>query len=140
MEEIKTTPAEKLEPKKPSAFRRFLRWFIFILIAVLSLFIYWKYYFTYSDGLQGGKMQKISKKGNIFKTWEGYLLISAAVDNNSISLTTDKWYFSVSNDSLAHLLETYSEKRVKLRYYQKNGALPWRGETPYLIYDVRLDQ
>jgi hypothetical protein len=140
MDDIKPANTVRPLPKRPSAFKRFVRWFSFILIVVLGLFFYWKYYRTYSDGLQGGKMQKISRRGNIFKTWEGYLLITSATDNNQISLTNKEWDFTVVNDSLAHLLETYAEKRVILRYHQKNGILPWRGDTEYIIYDVKLDQ
>jgi hypothetical protein len=140
MEDIKAVDTIKPLPKKAGGFKKFVRWFTFILLVVLLSFGYWKYYLTYSDGLQGGKMQKISKKGNIFKTWEGYLLITSATDNNTISLSNKEWDFSVTSDSLAHLLESFAEKRVILRYHQKNGTLPWRGDTEYIIYDVKLDQ
>lgn len=129
-----------LQPKKAGAFKKFLQWFVAIGLILLISFLWWKYYFTYSDGLQGGKMQKISKRGNVFKTWEGYLVISSAVDNNGLSLTSKEWPFTVVNDSIAHLLENYAEKKVKLRYHQKNGTLPWRGDSPYIIYEVILDQ
>jgi hypothetical protein len=88
MDDIKNREAVRPLPKKASAFKKFVRWFSFILIVVLGSFFYWKYYYTYSYGLQGGKMQKISKRGNLFKTWEGYLLISISTDNNNLSLLT----------------------------------------------------
>lgn len=140
MEDIKAPEVLKPLPKKAGGFKIFVRWFTFILLASLALFGYWKYYFTYSDGLQGGKMQKISKKGNIFKTWEGYLLTSISTDNNNLSLLTKEFTFSVTSDSIAHVLENYDGKRVKVRYQQKNGSLPWRGDSQYIVYEVTLDQ
>ena len=126
------------EEKKTGGFKRFIRKLLVIFILVLACFTYWKYFATYSDGVQGGKMQKISRRGNIFKTWEGYILISASSDPNLSIITPKEWDFSVTNDSLAHVLETYAEKNVILRYHQKNGTLPWRGDTQYIIYDVSL--
>ena len=131
-ENISTTPKQK--NRRP--FKKFVRTTFFIVILGLVAFSYWKFFATYSDGVQGGKMQKISKRGNIFKTWEGYILISASSDPNLSIITPKEWNFSVENDSIAHLLESYAEKNVILRYHQKNGTLPWRGDSPYLIYEV----
>ncbi len=140
MDDNRTIKPVALQPKKPGAFGRFLRWFVFIIILLLGIGFWWKYYYTYSDGLQGGKMQKISHKGNIFKTWEGYLLISLSTTDNNISLTSKEFPFSVDNDSVAHVLENLEGKRVRVRYHQKNGTLPWRGDTEYMVYEVTIDQ
>ena len=126
--------------KKTSGFKKFLRWFVFICVVALVVGFWFKYYFSYSDGTQGGKMQKISHKGNIFKTWEGYLLISTSITDNNLSLTTDKFYFSVEQDSVAHLLEKYEGKRVKVKYRQMHGTLPWRGDSEYIVDEAVLDQ
>jgi hypothetical protein len=138
MEDIKPIELVKPLPKKASGFKVFARWFTFIVLLSLGLFIYWKYFLTFSDGLQGGKMQKISRKGNVFKTWEGYILINPSTDINTSSVTSREWPFTVTNDSIAHVLENFAEKSVILRYHQKNGTLPWRGDTEYIIYDVQL--
>jgi hypothetical protein len=142
MEDVKIeNVTTALTPKKgASGFKKFMRWFMFILVLCFAAFVYWKYFYTYSDGLQGGKMQKISKKGNVFKTWEGYLLISSSSDGVSGIITPKEWPFTVTNDSIAHVLENFAEKNVKLRYHQKNGTLPWRGDTEYIIYEVSLVQ
>lgn len=140
MEDIKAPELLKPLPKKASGFKNFVRWFTFVLVVVLGLFGYWKYYFTYSEGWQVGKMQKISKKGNVFKTWEGYLLTSISTDNNNLSLMTKEFPFSVTSDSLAKVLENFEGKRVKLQYKQKHGTLPWRGDSEYIVIDVTQDQ
>ena len=139
MSETKSV-TEKLQPKSAGAFKKFMRWFFIIIILVVGAFVYWKYYYTFSSGLQGGKMQKISYKGNVFKTWEGYLLISLTTTDNNISLSTKEFNFSVTSDSIAHALENYEGKRVKVRYQQKNGTLPWRGDSEYIVYEVSVDQ
>jgi len=137
MDNSKSVP---LQPKRTHGFIKFIRWVTLITIVVLAFIFWWKYYYTYSTGLMGGKMQKISYKGNVFKTWEGYLLISLTATDNNISLTTKEFPFSVASDSIAHVLEGYEGKRVKVRYHQKNGTLPWRGDTPYIVYEVVADE
>jgi hypothetical protein len=137
MDNSKSVP---LQPKRTHGFIIFIRWVTLIAVVVLAFIFWWKYYYTYSSGLMGGKMQKISYKGNVFKTWEGYLLISLTTSDNNISLTTKEFPFSVASDSIAHVLENYEGKRVKVRYHQKNGTLPWRGDTPYIVYEVVADE
>ena len=126
------------EERKRGGCKKFIGKFLLVFILGLAGFTYWKYFATYSDGVQGGKMQKISRRGNIFKTWEGFILISASSDPNLGIITPKQWDFTVTNDSLAHVIESYAEKNVILRYHQKNGILPWRGDTEYIIYDVSL--
>ena len=128
------------QPKKTGGFKKFLRWFAFIALLLFAIIFWWQYYYTFSTGLQGGKMQKISYKGNVFKTWEGYLLISLSTTDNNFTLTSKEFPFSVKNDSIAHVLEKYEGKRVKVRYQQKNGTLPWRGDTPYIVDEVTVDE
>jgi hypothetical protein len=135
---ITNTNVQEAISKKKGGCGKYVFYTATILLLALAGFIYWKYYATYSDGLQGGKMQKISKKGNIFKTWEGYILINPSTDINSSAITSREWPFTVTNDSLAHVLESFAEKSVILRYHQKNGTLPWQGDTEYIIYDVQL--
>ena len=57
-----------------------------------------------------------------------------------ISLSTKEFPFSVTSDSIAHVLENFEGKRVKVRYQQKNGTLPWRGDTEYLVYEVSVEE
>jgi hypothetical protein len=138
MDDVKFSNEKVAVTKTKSRFKSFMNKFFLVIILALLGFLYWKYFATYSDGLQGGKMQKISKKGNLFKTWEGYILITPSTDPNTNTISSREWPFTVTSDSLAHVLESYAEKSVILRYHQKNGILPWRGDTEYIIYDVSL--
>lgn len=125
-----------MQPRQTSSFASFLRWFSIIIILILGLFIWWKYFYTYSDGYRTGLVQKLSHKGNLFKTYEGELVLSSIASTSSVTLASEKFYFSVSNDSIATLLQTYEGRQAKLHYEQKNGKLFWRGESEYLVNGV----
>ena len=139
MDDKKTPEIVKPQPKKASGFKKFVRWFIFILIVVLGLFGYWKYYYTYSDGYRSGLLQKLSHKGNIFKTYEGELVQRSIVSTSNVGIASEKFYFSVAIDSVAKAMQNFEGKNVRLHYRQKNGTLPWRGESEYIVDAVELD-
>ena len=127
-------------PKKKSGFKKFIRWFIFILVLMLALFSYWKYFFTYSDGNRTGLLQKLSHKGTIFKTYEGELVLSSISSTANVALASEKFYFSVADKVIAKKMEAFEGKRVKLHYLQKNGTLPWRGESEYIVDEVTAEE
>ena len=116
----------------------FMSLFIFIIIG--SGIFYWKYYYTYSDGFRSGMLQKLSHKGNLMKTYEGELVLSSVASTNNVALASEKFFFSVAIDSVAKRMMDYEGKRVKLHYEQKNGRLPWRGDSEYIVDDVSVEQ
>ena len=116
--------------------KKFLYWSLAILLVVLAIFCYWKYSFTYSDGNRSGLLQKFSYKGTIFKTYEGELILSSVKSNQDVSLASEKFHFSVPDKALAEKLLKLEGTMVVLHYKEKNGTLPWRGETVYLVDDV----
>ena len=122
-----------LTPKGTGAFAKFMRWFFFIVVVVGGVVFWWKYYYNYSDGYRSGLMQKLSHKGNLFKTYEGELVLSSIASSANVALASEKFYFSVPNDSIAKLVQKFEGKRVKLHYLQKNGILFWRGESEYMV-------
>jgi hypothetical protein len=125
--------------KGASGFLKSLRWLLVLLLLALGVFIYWKYFYTYSDGNRSGLLQKLSHKGNIFKTYEGELVQRSIVSTTNVGIASEKFYFSVVNDSIAAKMGDFEGKNVKLHYLQKNGKLPWRGESEYIVDGVELD-
>lgn len=117
--------------------RRILPFIIIVVLLVVGGWFYWKYYFTYSDGNRTGLLQKFSHRGNMFKTYEGELVLSSVVGNNNTSFSSEKFYFSVSDDAVAKKLMNYEGQRVTLHYQEKNGTLFWRGDTKYIVDSVR---
>ena len=80
-------------------------------------------------------------RGNVFKTFEGELVLNSLTANGSLSpYSTEKFYFSVADDSLGQVMQShaYEGKRVVIHYNQKNGVLPWRGDTEFIVDSVRL--
>jgi hypothetical protein len=120
--------------------RKFFRWMIALLIISLVIFFYFRYFFTYSDGYRAGLLQKFSRKGTIFKTYEGELVLSSVTGttgNNAAVIASEKFYFSVRSDSLAARFDTLQGRPVIVHYHQKNSPLFWRGESPYLVDGVK---
>ncbi len=118
--------------------KKFLYWSLAILIIVSGLFIYWKYSFTFSEGNRSGLLQKFSYKGNLFKTYEGELILSSVKSSQDVSLASEKFHFSVPGKELAEKLLKLEGTTVVLHYQEKNGVLPWRGETVYLVDSVTV--
>ena len=118
-------------------FRRLIALIVFIFIGVM-LFIY---YANISEGTRSGVIVKISKRGAIFKTYEGQMDLGsfgAVQDANQLSQTFN---FSVEKgkDELIEELEavSLSGERVQIRYKEKYAVLPWRAETTYFVYDIK---
>jgi hypothetical protein len=113
-----------------------------LIIVVLVLFIagwfYWKFYFTYSEGNRSGLLQKFSHKGNLFKTYEGELVLNSLTTTTNGPLSAEKFYFSVDQKRVVDKLANAEGKRVVVHYLQKNGALAWRGDTPYIVDSVTI--
>ena len=109
-----------------------------VLIAVTGIWFWWKFYYTYSDGNRTGLLQKFSHKGNVFKTYEGELIMSSIIANGSTPIASEKFYFSVGDKTLGEKMRNYEGKKVVLVYKQKNGTLPWRGDSQYLVDSVRV--
>ncbi len=114
-------------------------YFSLIVILVLSSFIYWKYSFTYSEGYRAGLLQKFSLKGNIFKTYEGEMILSSVQSNSNVAIASEKFFFSVTDKNVALQLEKVQGKSIVVHYLNKNGTLPWKGESPFFVDSVRVN-
>jgi hypothetical protein len=116
----------------------------FLLIAIGSLIVissgwfWWKFLYTYSEGNRSGLLQKFSHRGNIFKTYEGELVLNSLTINGTAPIGSEKFYFSVADEVIGEKMKNYEGQRVVLHYNQKNGALPWRGDTEYIVDTVKV--
>ncbi len=117
--------------------RKSLPIIIVVILVIFSAWFYWKYYSTYSDGNRTGLLQKFSHKGNIFKTYEGELVLSSVMGNNMSPIASEKFYFSVEDAGVAKKLMNYEGQKVVLHYLEKNGNLFWRGDTRYIVDSIR---
>jgi prepilin-type N-terminal cleavage/methylation domain-containing protein len=93
----------------------------------------------YSDGERTGVVVKLSKKGVVWKTWEGAMNIgSMSTDGNGVAVPT-VFEFSVKDDALAEEISESARagKRVTLVYEQALMRSRRDGDTPYLIVSVK---
>lgn len=136
------TTSEKPAISKWTIIKRKLRKILYIslffIVIFLGLLIYWKYFYTYSEGYRAGLLQKFSYKGTLFKTYEGEMILSSVSGRSDIVIASEKFLFSVTDKKLASHLDTMQGRNVIIHYIQKNAPLIWKGDTPYYVDSVRL--
>jgi hypothetical protein len=115
-----------------------LKWLLFLIVIVACSFIYWKYFYTYSEGYRAGLLQKFSSKGTLFKTYEGEMILSSVSSNQDVALASEKFLFTLTNKALIRQFDTLQGEKVIVHYRQKNGTIFWRGDSQYLVDSVRV--
>jgi len=118
--------------------KKILKWSLALIVIIGVIFIYWKYFYTYSEGYRAGVLQKFSSKGMIFKTYEGEMILSSVSSTREVALASEKFLFTMTNKALVRQFDTLQGNMVIVHYRQKNGRLPWQGDTPYLVDSVKL--
>jgi hypothetical protein len=107
-----------------------------VLLAALAIFIYWHYYFVVAEGTQAGTLNIFQKKGILFKTYEGKIILSGFKAN----VQSNEFSFSVINENVAQQLFKASGREVNVHYKQYFSSPPWRGMKDFIvdsIYEVR---
>lgn len=109
---------------------------VVIGIAVAS-FMYWG---VYDEGVRAGTVLRISKKGMLFKTYEGQLNLQTFGALKGANPIMESFDFSVETSEESVLKElqevALSGERVNLHYIKRYTTFPWRGDTKYFIVKV----
>lgn len=127
------------QPRRRGLLRR-IGCIVFLLLALLLfLFVWWRYYYTYSDGSRFGLLQKFSHRGNLFKTYEGEMILSSVSGTQNVPVASEKFYFSVADKDVAQKLNALQGHHVTVYYKQKNSAAFWRGDSEYVVDSVRAE-
>jgi hypothetical protein len=110
-----------------------MRKVIFLIVLLLLLgvtgWVYWYFYYHKSEGTREGIVQKFSRKGNVFKTWEGEM-VQQGFGQRGGTFNANYFFFSVLNDQIADSLEHGAlGKIVRVHYVQYRRNLPWRGDN-----------
>ena len=116
--------------------KKILKIGLFVIVIILVLAIWWRYYFVFGEGVKAGNLNFFVKKGYVFKTYEGRLIQDGFKSATPGSLQSNEFEFSVTNDSVAAILERNSGKVVELRYKEYLHSLPWRGNSNYVVFEV----
>lgn len=109
---------------------------LILLLGVIA-FGFFAVYGNYSDGYRTGTVYKVSKKGYVFKTYEGQLNLGIIPSAGGIP-TTGIWDFSVRDPKVVKALNdaTDHKKQVKLYYKEKYYQFDIFGDTKYFVYKV----
>ncbi len=116
--------------------KKILKILLVIVVIVGAALFWWRHYFVFGEGVKAGDLNFLVKKGYIFKTWEGRLIQTGFKTPTPGSIQSNEFEFSITNDSLAMILERASGKFVELRYKEYIKPLPWRGMSQYVVIEV----
>ena len=114
---------------------KIITWLTAILLVGAAVFVYFKFYFVFGEGVKAGELNQIVYKGWVWKTYEGRLIQTGFKSNQKTggSLQSNEFNFSVVNKEVADSLMLCSGKNVELHYKEYNGMLPWRGMQHYIV-------
>jgi len=116
--------------------KKFISVVLFVVIASVGGYLYYKYFFVFGDGVKSGYLNYIVRKGDVFKTWEGKMIQEGIRSKSVGSIQSYEFEFSVVNDSIANILQMNSGKLFDLHYKEYHGTIPWRGYSRYIVDNV----
>lgn len=122
--------------KKLTGLRRFTRLFLGLLLLGLGIFIYFRFFFVFGEGVKSGHLNYAVRKGNIFKTYEGKLIQEGFRSKTAGSIQSYEFEFSVKSKKIYDILAANSGKRFDLHYKEYHGIIPWRGNTKYIVDSI----
>jgi hypothetical protein len=109
---------------------------LLILAALVTVYFWAAWSWSYSSGERAGWVQKLSRKGWVCKTWEGELSLVSLPGS-----TAEKFLFTVHDDAVAEKITKLIGRRVSLHYEEKVG-LPTScfGETRHFVTGITLSE
>ncbi len=114
-----------------------ITWTTSIAVLALAGFIFFKFFFVYSEGVNEGDINYFQKEGFVFKTYEGKM-IQTGLKNTRIQgqVQSNEFKFSVVNEHVAKQLNEGANTGVKLHWKRYLGTLPWRGKSQFIVDSV----
>jgi hypothetical protein len=120
--------------------RRVIKVILITAIVSVIAFLCLAYFGVYDEGIRAGTVLRISKKGMLFKTYEGQLNLETFGALKGASPIREAFDFSVSptDQKVIEDLQAValSGERVNLHYVKRYATFPWRGDTKYFIIKV----
>ena len=126
---------DDLKPKK-SMKRKRLMWFAGIIILILAVTVYVRFYYVFGTGVKSGELNYLVYKGVVFKTFEGKLIQTGFRADKPGGLQSNQSDFSVVDEEIAKTLMISGGKNVQLHYKEYFGALTWRGYTKFVVDSI----
>ena len=105
-------------------------------IIVFALFLFFKFYFVFGEGVKAGELNYFVHKGYVFKTYEGKMIQSGFRSQTTGTIQSYEFPFSVEDKAVADSLMRCSGKEVELHYKEYLGVLPWRGVNKFIVNKI----
>lgn len=119
-----------------------MTWTSVIAVALLAGFIFFKFCFVYSEGVNEGDINYFQKEGFVFKTYEGKMIQTGlkssanAKSGTGTTIQSNEFKFSVDDERVAAQINNMPNTGVKLHWKRYLGALPWRGNSQFIVDSV----
>ena len=108
-----------------------------LTVVALAVFVYVKFFFVYSQGVNEGDINYFQYEGFVFKTYEGKMIQTGYNSRNSqATIQSNEFKFSVEDEQVAKQIESSSSRQIKLHWKRYLGTLPWRGKSQYVVDSV----
>ena len=108
-----------------------------LAVVALAVFVYVKFFFVYSQGVNEGDINYFQYEGFFFKTYEGKMIQTGYNSrNSSATIQSNEFKFSVEDEAVARQIENNSSRQIKLHWKRYLGTLPWRGNSQYVVDSV----
>jgi len=125
-----------MEPMTTRA--KVITWSSIVAVVVLALFLFFKFWFVYSEGVNDGDINYFQKEGFIFKTYEGKMIQTGLKSKpaNGGTIQSNEFKFSVDDERIAQQLMEVPSNGVKLHWHRYLGTLPWRGNSEFVVDSI----
>ena len=108
-----------------------------VLLLALVGFVYFKFFFVYSEGTNEGDINYFQREGFIFKTYEGKMIQTGYNSHNtSATIQSNEFKFSVVEERIAQQIDNNSSRQIKLHWKRYLGTLPWRGNSQFVVDSI----
>lgn len=118
-------------------------WILIVIVGLAILatpFVYFKFFWVFSDGTKTGELNSLTYTGYIWKTYEGEIILSGYGSKSGGSSVQSKIFkFSVADPQVAEKLSSMTGLRVTVHYKEYKGVLPWRGYEKAIVDHVDDD-
>lgn len=110
-----------------------------VIVLLVGVFCF-LYFVSYEDGYWAGKVLSVSKKGVLFKTYEGRISMESfgALKNTSPIAEVRDFSVASSDEQVLKDLEAVAltGERVNLKFKRMFVRFFWRGDTKYFVTEV----
>jgi len=116
---------------------KIISWTSVLAILALGVFIFFRFCFVYSEGVNEGDINYFQKEGFVFKTYEGKMIQTGLKSvKGQGSIQSNEFKFSVVDERVAEKINAGSNVGVKLHWKRYLGTLPWRGNSQFIVDSI----